>query len=362
MNTEHKFRTLSELIDSATLDIRGIDWENHVEPAELIKVAERINAEFSLKKLMGRDRCFPVEHGRAKLPAGFSSVSEAWFADEINSIKQINPKTQTYIEYLIDSLAKAREVVNSVYSGVRKTEMEILTIDLPRGINVIKHTLASEEIQLQAKTSDGEVLLFDFTTPNNCDIVIDNQANQDFTGVELTVVAAEVYSDVKSLNAQIEAESIKVSSRVSEKEYVNVCKVEMIPPVHFGPRHDSLTQNGRVAAYLKNGWIYFPGKNEGLVRLTYVSEMENEEGEYITLDHPLVNDYYEYAIKERIFENLLLAGHSQYSQRYDLMRQKKAENKLVANGYVNTPGYREMKRAHRKNRAKSYHKYYRNQR
>jgi hypothetical protein len=38
--------------------------------------------------------------------------------------------------------------------------------------------------------------------------------------------------------------------------------------------------------------------------------MENEEGDLLVLDHPYCNEYYEYALKQRILENMLFDGEN----------------------------------------------------
>ena len=42
--------------------------------------------------------------------------------------------------------------------------------------------------------------------------------------------------------------------------------------------------------------------------------MENEEGDLLVLDHPYCNEYYEYALKQRILENMLFAWENVSNQ------------------------------------------------
>lgn len=46
----------------------------------------------------------------------------------------------------------------------------------------------------------------------------------------------------------------------------------------------------------------------GYLYLNYEGILEDEEGNLLVLDHELVNDYYEYALKRRILENIMMGG------------------------------------------------------
>jgi hypothetical protein len=362
MQKETEYRTFEELIDTVSIDLKGIDWENIVEPIELIGVAERINAEFGLKISPKVDRCLMIENGRAKLPVGFHAMNTAWLLQDELEKRGINSSQKTYIEELIDNLQTAQALVNEVYSGVRKTEIQTVISHLPKGLSIIKHKLNTDNIIVQAITDADEILVFDFTAPNNCDIVINNQSNRAFLNVKFTVAGGTNFSEVNAFNAVVEDQKVTVTSKTSETVYGNPEQIEFVSAKFHGAPKETMPVFNRPIAYIKKGWVYLPGVVNGLLRISYSSKMENEDGEYLVLLHPLVNDYYDYSIKERIFENLIMAGHSEFGQRHQLMAMKAEQNKMRANGYVSTPDFGEMRRTHRFNRARAYNKYYKNQR
>ena len=45
-----------------------------------------------------------------------------------------------------------------------------------------------------------------------------------------------------------------------------------------------------------------------------VPDMEDNEGNLLVLDHPYCNEYYEYALKERILENMIFSGENVSNQ------------------------------------------------
>ena len=85
--------------------------------------------------------------------------------------------------------------------------------------------------------------------------------------------------------------------------------------------------------------------------------MENENGELLVLDHPYCNEYYEYALKERILENMMFAGENVTNQLgFTSQKLKAARNNALS--FVNTPDFAQLKRLWEKNRKAQYHNYY----
>jgi len=80
------------------------------------------------------------------------------------------------------------------------------------------------------------------------------------------------------------------------------------------------------------------GVKNGKLYLNYLSDMVNEDGEIIILDNPLVNDYYEYAIKTRIFENFALTDKVLNVQnKLQLVNERTKEARIEAMNFVYMP-------------------------
>jgi hypothetical protein len=77
----------------------------------------------------------------------------------------------------------------------------------------------------------------------------------------------------------------------------------------------------------------------------------------MVLSHPYADEYYEYAIKERIYENLAQAGENTF-QLMQMMSAKLREARNRALGFINTPDFNEMKQIWLTNRKAQYHKFY----
>ncbi len=97
----------------------------------------------------------------------------------------------------------------------------------------------------------------------------------------------------------------------------------------------------------------------GKLYLSYMGNMEDDDGNLLVLDHDIINEYYEYAFKLRILENLYLNGEDvlQKMQFIEEKRYKTARTNALS--IANTPDFAELKAVHNTNRKIMYNKYYR---
>jgi hypothetical protein len=93
------------------------------------------------------------------------------------------------------------------------------------------------------------------------------------------------------------------------------------------------------------------------IYISYQGAMEDVDGNLLVLDHPYCNEYYEYALKQRILENMLFAGEN-VSQQLGLIEQKLRASRNNALGFVNTPDFEEMRKIWEVNRKAQYNNYY----
>jgi hypothetical protein len=101
----------------------------------------------------------------------------------------------------------------------------------------------------------------------------------------------------------------------------------------------------------------FTSFEDGKVYLNYQGTMEDEQGQLLVPDHDFLNEYYEYAFKQRILENLFLNGED-VAQRMQLIEQRLKAARNNALTVVNTPNFKEMEKLWWTNRRAQYFKYY----
>ena len=85
--------------------------------------------------------------------------------------------------------------------------------------------------------------------------------------------------------------------------------------------------------------------------------MEDNEGNLLVLDHPYCNEYYEYALKQRILENMIFQGEN-VSQQLGLIENRLRASRNNALSFVNTPNFKEMQKIWTVNRRAQYHNFY----
>jgi hypothetical protein len=93
---------------------------------------------------------------------------------------------------------------------------------------------------------------------------------------------------------------------------------------------------------INEGEMTLSGIKEGKIFLSYLTDMVDEEGELIIVDHPLINDYYEYSVKERIFENIMLNSEADVSQKLMYIKNEKKLARIDAMNFAYMPEYTEI--------------------
>lgn len=150
----------------------------------------------------------------------------------------------------------------------------------------------------------------------------------------------------------------KIFVQVVEKRAYETKVYETFERVHISSstgKKDSLDNTGRNG-YIKNGFLY-TNIEEGKLFISYQGALEDDEGNLLVLDHPMINEYYEYAIKARILENLFMNGEN-VGPKMQLVEQRLRAARNNALTIVNTPDFAEMKQLWETNRKAQYSKYY----
>ena len=109
-------------------------------------------------------------------------------------------------------------------------------------------------------------------------------------------------------------------------------------------------------AWIKDGYLY-TNFSIGKVYINYQGTLEDEDHNLMVPDHDGLNDYYEYAIKSRILENLIMNDEIP-GKKIELIENRLRTAKLYAHTVVNTPNFSEMKELWLANRRAQYSKYY----
>tara|TARA_B110000196_G_scaffold260025_1_gene231157 strand:+ start:3951 stop:4835 length:885 start_codon:yes stop_codon:yes gene_type:complete len=118
----------------------------------------------------------------------------------------------------------------------------------------------------------------------------------------------------------------------------------------------NITQQALDIAEIKDGFLLTTFET-GKVYINYQGAMEDAQGRLLVLDHPYCNEYYEYALKQRILENMLFSGE-QVQNQLGLIEQRLKASRNNALGFVNTPNFKELQKVWTMNRRAMHDKYY----
>jgi hypothetical protein len=148
----------------------------------------------------------------------------------------------------------------------------------------------------------------------------------------------------------------KVHVQVVEKRVDEVRVYDHFERLMISNVKNMSPNDSNLAGYIKNGFIY-TNLESGKVFINYQGNLEDDNGNLLVLDHPMINEYYEYAMKQRILENLYMNGED-VAQKMQLVEQRLRGARNNALSIVNTPNFSEMQKNWEMNRKAMYSKYY----
>lgn len=96
---------------------------------------------------------------------------------------------------------------------------------------------------------------------------------------------------------------------------------------------------------------------EGKLFINYLADMTDEEGNLLVLDHPLVNDYYEYAVKKALLESWLMNSDADVAQKLVYIKNELREARKLAMSFVDTAEYSDIQKVYQANRNRFYKTY-----
>jgi hypothetical protein len=295
MKTELTYRTFDELIDAVMLDLQMYAGESMIQHAQLIKVAQRVNYELGLRIYKTKQDVIEINHGKARLPDDFYVLNYALLCSHY---KIIQPKIQ----------------------GTHKEDARAFFNCDTTCTHCHKPNPCADKEGIDPDD-------FDFC---RCDKVFTNECGDTFTVIHKVGWEFRSYDEFEHL-----------AFRPDKK----------VDPLF---QHNAFTRHHRNVAEIRNNFIYVNGLQTGKLYISYEGALEDDEGNLLVLDHPLVNEYYEYALKQRILENLYMNGED-VVQRLQLIEQRIRPARNNAYTIVNTPDFQELQAVHDMNR-KAYYK------
>ena len=297
-NYSLKYRTFDQLFEDVSSDFKNYSLEGLINPQELLKVARKCNYDLGFRIYRTRQVILEVENGKVRLPDDF-------------------------------------HILNFALVGGETTVTEAQ----PQGTNIEERLIMPPDYVCEPgqPTVCGQA-------PDPCNDPIDPCNTTDpCSGTCLTKCGQE-YQLIQKINTTTRTYKQTFPLYITDHE-----KVEWDCP-------NTKWQGCANQARIDNGWLKTNFKS-GKVYLNYMGDMVDDEGNILVPDHEMINEYYEYALKKRILENLVMNGEN-VGERYNLIAMEYRAARNYALTIVNTPNFSELQKMWKLNRKAQYHNYY----
>lgn len=278
-----KYRTFDSLLEDVKVDLRTLAADTSIEPAQLIKVARRVNYDLGLRIQQTAEATLEVCKGKVRLPENFQVMNFALICGQY-TIEDVAPQG-THIEQFAPEY---RPWVESHLCSPNCGEQPV------------------SEASCLTKCGQGYML------------------------IQMIKGTSRTYKTFAPL--------VFRSSQFIEHD---------CPNKHWKAKDE---------AYIKDGWL-FTNFEDGNVYINYQADMVDENGSLLVPDHPMINEYYEYALKKKILESLIM-DNVNVTNQYQLVMAEYRVARNYALTIVNTPNFSEMMKVWAMNRKAMYAKYY----
>jgi len=315
-----KYRTFDDLLNDVSIDFTSFFLDGSIEPQQLIKVAKKVTYDLGLRINMTKEVILDVEHGKVRLPNDFYVFNFGLVCGEYK--------------------------INVGYDMGGTTIAEVPYVETPATIN----TCAPATINCSSCNCSPCNMSTACINNNVCaDLPLGYDPNNPFGN---TCVQPRVFFNCK--NEAYELVQIVNSSQI--RTYTTTYPLKMKTSQHIECDCPNLYHNSANEGWIENGFL-FTSFQTGKVYLNYQGALEDCDGNLMVPNHDLLNEYYEYAIKERILQNLFINGED-VSQRWQAIKQELRVARNNALSMVNTPNFEEMRKVWASNRKAMYGKYY----
>ncbi len=320
-----KYRTYDQLLADCASDFKKYQMQDLLDPQDFIKVAKRVNYDLGLRVHQTKERILEVEKNKVRLPNDFYTLDFALVITEYTT-KQYRPQG-THVE---------EKVIGTIAPEYQQAPPE--TINLCENVVPVEcdpYDPCSECYDPCAPCPQcGRPMVNGLcnpccSNPESCSLSCNGDVIQL---VQKLTYETRYYKQIYPLRITSNTEDLN-----------GVC-----PNVYW---------DSPLTAVIRDGWLYTSFET-GKVYLNYQGHLEDEQGNLLVVDHDMINEYYEYAIKQRILENLVMNDEEVNPNKIQLIEQRYREAKKNALSIVNTPNFTELKELYQANRNAMYSKYY----
>lgn len=208
-----------------------------------------------------------------------------------------------------------------------------ITEELPQGTHVEERIIAPKYVP-----EPGQPEICDIKKPEPCNVC------DPCTNVNINQCGNE-YELVQKIHSHTRTYKFKYPLHITGLDYAK-CDGCLNNQFQGGP-NEARIENGFLKTNFKHGKVY----------INYEGDLIDDDGNLLVPDHEMINEFYEYALKKRILENLIM-NDEQVGEKYNVIAAEFRVARNHALTIVNTPNFKELKKLWETNRKAQYHKYY----
>jgi len=312
-----KYRTFDQMLDDVRVDFPNLD--KNIEPQQLLKVARKCNYDLGLRIQQTREGVVEIENGVGKLPDDFHVLNYALLCLSQHVTTGPAP-SGTWIEE------------RPYNSGT-----DVVNVCTPPKVNC--HICQPNPCQCTP-----------CATENACNTAVNDPAqpygdpcHKPRVYLNCKGECYELVQIVKTGHVYTYSELIPIKIIAGKESVDCAC-----------PNTQSTCAD---KAWIKDGFLY-TSVNTCKIYVNYQGDMVDDDGNIIVPDHAALNDFYEYAMKKRILENMIMNDETVTQIKLQLVMDGFKTSRIQSMTIVNTPNFSEMNAVFDANRKAQYHKYY----
>jgi hypothetical protein len=328
-----RYKTFDQLLSEVQVDFQNYDLENYIDPQQLIKVAKRVNYDLGLRIFQTKEALLEVEHGRVKLPDDFFVLNFALLCHHHTDHVIFPQGTHIEERKVVPPYQETSAIINTCTDGPVNCQKCQTTLCGCGSCNSCAPSPCSCNQQVPAACS---------SEPFNPLIPFGNSC-----------IKPRVFMNCKGDCYEL----VQIVNSTQTNFYRTLLPIKILEnPESIECGCPNLYMQCSAEAWIRNGFLHTSFKH-GKVYINYQGMMQDDDGNLMVPDHDMLNEYYEYALKQRILENLMM-NDEPVTAKLELVEARLRAARNNALSIVNTPNFSEMKRVWQANRKAQYARYY----
>lgn len=311
MGAELKYRTFESLRADVESDFKNLTLENLIEPQELIRAARWVTADLGLKIYKTKNAILELHHGRVRLPDDFFVFNFGLLCGE-GVIRTALPQ------------------------GVR-----IETIPYPFPIYQEMRTVdqCAEECPVVEVSDCGGC-----GSCKKCNGIVLSPGYNPVYPLGDPCVQPRIFLDCKG-----DAFELIQVVQTEIRHWKAMLPLRLVSPTHqISSCCPNLYVYCKDEVWIKDGFLH-SNLSCGTIYMNYEGNLEDDEGNMLVPDHELLNPFYEYKLKDKIYEVLSDNGED-VERRMDRNAIRLRFARSQAQSVVNMPEISEIANVYKLNR------------